>query len=239
MALTTNLVSYWKLDESSGNAADSVGANTLTNTNTVTYGPALINNGADFGTANTNKKLAIGSFITGGNITIQAWVKLKTAISSGSYGIFEQEDDTAARIFNVTYNFNGGSPQVVADYHKNNTSDNNVTSTTTLSTSTFAQIVITYNGTTFTQYINAVSAGTPLTISGGGSGSVSGNNFTLGEAPRYSAYGSVIIDEVGVWSRALSGAEITQLYNGGVGLQYPFVGYTPTPDLRAACYAYA
>ena len=48
MALTDNLVSYWKLDESSGNAADSVGSNTLTNTNTVTYSAGKINNGADF-----------------------------------------------------------------------------------------------------------------------------------------------------------------------------------------------
>lgn len=222
MALTTNIISYFKLDELSGNAVDSVGSNTLTNINTVTYGSALINNGADFGSANTGKKLAIGSIITGGNITIQAWVKLKTAIAAGSYGLFEQEDDTALRIFNVMYNFNAGTPQVQADYHKNNTSDNFVTSTTTLSTSSFSQIVITYDSTTYTMYINAVSVGTPLVISGGGSGSVSGNEFTLGEAPRFGAYASVILDEVGVWSRALSGAEITQLYNGGVGLQYPF-----------------
>ena len=45
MALTDNLVSYWKLDESSGNAADSVGSNTLTNTGTATYAAGKINNG--------------------------------------------------------------------------------------------------------------------------------------------------------------------------------------------------
>lgn len=30
------------------------------------------------------------------------------------------------------------------------------------------------------------------------------------------------IDEIGMWKRALTTAEITQLYNGGAGLQYPF-----------------
>lgn len=31
-----------------------------------------------------------------------------------------------------------------------------------------------------------------------------------------------LIDEVGIWKRVLSGPEITQLYNGGAGLAYPF-----------------
>lgn len=55
MSLSTNLISYWKLDETSGNAVDSVGSNTLTNNNSVSFSTALINNGANFGTANTNK----------------------------------------------------------------------------------------------------------------------------------------------------------------------------------------
>jgi hypothetical protein len=43
MALTDNLVAYYKLDESSGNAADIVNSITLTNTST-TYGTGKINN---------------------------------------------------------------------------------------------------------------------------------------------------------------------------------------------------
>jgi hypothetical protein len=31
-----------------------------------------------------------------------------------------------------------------------------------------------------------------------------------------------MIDEIGVWSRALTSGEVTQLYNSGAGLQYPF-----------------
>jgi len=42
---TRGLVSYWKLDEQSGNAIDSVSGNTLTN-NSVTYGDGKIGNGA-------------------------------------------------------------------------------------------------------------------------------------------------------------------------------------------------
>jgi hypothetical protein len=34
------------------------------------------------------------------------------------------------------------------------------------------------------------------------------------------------LDEIGIWSRALSATEVTSLYNAGVaGVQYPFTGY--------------
>ena len=46
--LTDNLISHWKLDESSGNAADSHGSNTLTNNGSTPFVAAKINNGADF-----------------------------------------------------------------------------------------------------------------------------------------------------------------------------------------------
>jgi hypothetical protein len=43
MALTDNLLAYYKLDESSGNAFDSFAGKTLTNNNTVGFAAALIN----------------------------------------------------------------------------------------------------------------------------------------------------------------------------------------------------
>ena len=46
MSLLTNLVHYWKLDETgTGNAADSVGSINMNNTNSVTYASGKINNG--------------------------------------------------------------------------------------------------------------------------------------------------------------------------------------------------
>lgn len=64
MALTDNLVSYWKLNESSGNAADSVWSNTWVNTN-VTYDVGKINNCAIFNnTAYFTTALTIGTVFT-------------------------------------------------------------------------------------------------------------------------------------------------------------------------------
>ncbi|MDA3803017.1 MAG: hypothetical protein PF488_03985 [Patescibacteria group bacterium] len=66
MSLLTDLVSYYKLDESSGNAADSVGSNTGVMSGTYSYGAGKINNALT---------MASGSY-------------LKASISSGLSGSF-------------------------------------------------------------------------------------------------------------------------------------------------------
>ena len=104
MALTDNLVSYYKLDESSGNAADSVGSNTLTNTGTMTYGTGKINNGA---VIESGKYLSIadasqsGLDITG-NMSINLWANFDTTIGVGEQDSFISKWGTAP---NKSYNF--------------------------------------------------------------------------------------------------------------------------------------
>jgi hypothetical protein len=46
----------------------------------------------------------------------------------------------------------------------------------------------------------------------------------------WDSYGSakIKIDSVSVWNRSLNSDEITQLYNAGNGIQYPFSGYLPS-----------
>ena len=82
MSLLTGLVSYWKLDESSGNAADAHASNTLTNNNTVGYSAAKINNGADYGAGNTNKYLRNSGDLIGNYqadiFSISLWLNITT-----------------------------------------------------------------------------------------------------------------------------------------------------------------
>ena len=87
MALTTNLVSYWTLNETSGNAADSLGVNTLTNTSTVAYSSGKINNGALMVGA-TPSYFAItngsqtGLGLTGGEMSVAFWIKMTSLPAS-------------------------------------------------------------------------------------------------------------------------------------------------------------
>src|SRR5678816_4549644 len=83
MSLLTNLVSYWKLDEASGNRADAHGANTLTDSASgVPSTTGVISNGAGLFSGNTPRFLshADNSDLSTGDIdwTFSAWVKFNT-----------------------------------------------------------------------------------------------------------------------------------------------------------------
>ena len=57
MAVIDNLVSWWSLDETSGDRVDSHGSNDLTDTNTVLYAAGKQSNAADFETSNSESLL--------------------------------------------------------------------------------------------------------------------------------------------------------------------------------------
>src|SRR3990172_6871113 len=82
MALIDNLVSYWKLDESSDGSspvtrADSAGSNTLSDGNTTPSAAAKISNGANFRAASSEYlyKTAFSGLNFGtGDFSISSWV---------------------------------------------------------------------------------------------------------------------------------------------------------------------
>ena len=81
--LIDDLAAYWNLDETSGTRFDSVGSSHLTDNNTVSSNPGIINNAAQFVTTN-------GEFLSsadnaalsaaGGDFTTTAWVYMDSKI---------------------------------------------------------------------------------------------------------------------------------------------------------------
>lgn len=237
MALTDGLIAYWKLDESSGNAVDATGNGyTLTNNNSVSYAPAKINNGADYGVSNTNKFLSINSTLgfTPGvvNRTISGWFKAKSQPSTNSLFnlIFQQlltnQGGSGTRYFlRVYYRDDGGTKQLFCFL-------NNTTYNVTLTTDVWYYITVT---TDISNNLQIFLNGTLVASSNGTDSSAHGsseiNVFSLGVS-RYTnsnlnEIASFAFDEVGIWNRVLSGSEITQLDNGGAGNQYPFLSFNP------------
>lgn len=241
MALTDQLHAYWKTDESSGNASDSAGGGyTLTNTNTVSYGTGIINNGADTGSANTNKRLTstgsggttIGINDSAQSCTFNWWVNVNTVPASNTAGfMWEFAVSTGATntgYLAVQYYNNAGTPQLYIARNCNATLDQ-AGSNQTLTTGTWYMLTYTYDGSTQYLYVNGSS--TPLVTKASstrGTGTSYIDLFTwyanFDSTPTYGNFLSAKMDEFGIWTRVLSGSEITQLYNGGAGNQYPFSG---------------
>jgi hypothetical protein len=208
--LQTSLLAYYKTDESSGNASDSTttGA-TATNNATVTYATGKINNGAVFNNTNylSVSNAAVQNVSVGiSDFTVSCWVK----ITSNGDGIIAFSDrDRGLRVNSTNFEFfmnNAGSPIISI--------------TSAMTTNTFYHLVIMRNGSTFTFYKNGTSVGTQTNST---SFEAAVGTFNIGSGPvALSRYMTGTVDETGVWLRALTATEVTQLYNSGAGLQYPF-----------------
>jgi hypothetical protein len=225
--LATSLVAYWKLDETSGNRADSAGANTLTDTNTVTYATGIISNAAKFTKANS-EKLTINdnAALSMGDIdfTISLWVywavepsttnTLQSLLCKGeawdisrAYHIFYWNPANGDRIGFFVGNYTAGASLAAA-------------SLGAPAETTWYHVVAWHDSVANT--INIQVNGGTVDSAGLTTGSCDdGDAFTLGCAgDKY--YAEAYIDEVAIWKRVLTAQERQALYAAGAGWTHPF-----------------
>jgi hypothetical protein len=237
MALTDNIRAAYNLDESSGNAADSSGNGyTLTNNNTVGFAAALINNGADFGTANTNKYFNIpttGLGTTTGSYSISLWVKMRTEIASGVQYLFSWSGQTASTGFDIIYEYNSGTRRLNFRRLRSGVAFDTITHNITLGTSNWYNITVEYNSSSgFQAFVNNSSVGTNANFGNGSNNNIV-PGFGIGAqinantgVVEPSTYISAYMDIVYVWDRVLGSTDRTSFYNSGAGVQ-PLRGYNP------------
>ena len=231
MALIDNIQGYWKLDEASGNAADSTAnANTLTNNATVTYGAGKINNAATFVSASSQyfsrtDAAQVGLDLTGDH-SLAFWFKLTSWASGDNFYVAVKWASSDA---NFTYAISNpaGVSRINANLYNNANPANNhpyaKNAASAFSTATWYHAVFTYNLTTETMtfYINGSSLGTVQDLTQDTLHNSAGA-FELGGSGVLASYSDMSLDEVGIWNRELTSGEVTSLYNGGAGLSYPF-----------------
>lgn len=227
MALIDNLISYWKLDESSGDAADAHGSNTLVNTGTP-YGAGKINNGAAFDADGKLGDADIDAFdFTATNpFSVSCWVKPTNDVNcyiTSKYFIGAAEYGWYLRITGAA-----GAKKIRFLHSSNSLLDQAilVDGSTSITTGSWFHVVMTYSGSGVASgvalYVN--SAGETESVIFDALGTVPANTvaFNLGNANNATANAmDGVLDEVGIWSRALTATEVTDLYNGGSGLAYP------------------
>ena len=222
--LSSGLVSYWKLDESSGTTTyDAHGSN-----NGTVMGPAIGQNVKELGSSyyfdGSNDYVSIPNSssldITGTAISLSVWIY--TTSSNGTQVIFSkivQQDAHPYPYFQYNLQLYYSSSKLYprfllsigGNYYYASDVNYNITS------NTWHHIVGTYDGSTMRLYVDgAINATKSVT------GSIDhysapvyiGVNGALNEA--FKGY----IDETGVWNRTLSASEVSTLYNMGTGMSY-------------------
>lgn len=227
MAITTPS-SYYKLDESSGNASDSVGSITMTNQGSTTYGTGKINNGADGGTGSTAKQLLnttqspISYAQMATAMSINLWIKPNQTLTGTDcyWGGIVPSNGTLQRYCDVLYTSATNTIRV----RYGDSGGNHFFDTATNPTSgTWYMCTFTYDGSTAKTYINGSQKSTGSFTAAAGYGATTTSSSVLGSDGGITSQPvNAIIDEYGFWNVCLTPTEVTDLYNGGAGLQYPF-----------------
>lgn len=241
MALLSGLQAYWAMDVSSGNVPDSTAnANTLVNNNGVTYGAGLINNAAIFASTAYLEAASSASLSPAADISMSFWVKMNNLPSpssrmialnkDGPYGFFLSRNKTGDGHLSYFSPYINATSAASALEYRQTTPANSAGDI--ISTGVWHHLAFTYQGSTGTGivYVDGVQStpdvegahaintnSNPVDLAGTNATYTNGGYYTFQEFDGD-------IDEMGIWNRVLSAAEITQLYNGGAGLAYPFGG---------------
>ena len=209
---TSNLVSSWSMDETSGTRVDSHGSNDLTDNNTVGYVTGVISNAANFISANSENLSSSTQPVTGaGARAAEFWFKTSSTADQAltSYGqnangqwwririengVIYQRVTNGAKSWSNTWN-DGNWHHLVMQVDANSTIDDVVLYIDgTLQSS---------SGATTTQAINTGTGDLYFGREASGSIGYDGD-----------------IDECRYWNRVLTADEITWLYNSGSGRSY-------------------
>jgi hypothetical protein len=215
--LTNGIQGYWKLDEGSGTSASDATGRGYTGT---THGAGIwtangkINGGLQLGGSAAGNYVSTSFPIpTSGQVTYAGWAN--RADTSASYGLVGSSDN------------NGNGPLIQIPSGTNNVKFWRRTATggTTFTgvvppAGTWFYWVLVDDPTaqTTTLYINGALA---ATVSNTTSDSTAGN-LEIGGYNGTTSLFKGTEDEVAVWNRALTAAEVSTLWNGGSGRQFPF-----------------
>lgn len=226
MALIDNISSYWKFDESSGDASDSVGSITLTNNGSAAYATGLINNGADLEQSSNNYfSRADGDLEPAGSFSYSYWIKPESLPGSGAeWGLWGKWNSTGnQRSYVSTLYNNAGTHQISAFIAGDGINNVGAFANSGMSTGNWYHIVYIFTASTSLElYVNN-SRIINVTTSVPAAAFNSSAEFRAGD---FVSSGGLefdgLIDEMGYWSKALSSAEVSELYNAGAGFAYPF-----------------
>ncbi len=228
----TVLISQWKLDEGTGTTTrDAVASRSGTLQNGASWTTGRI--GAAVNMDGTNDYIALPQIdLTGSAMTLSAWVK-NSSFPTGVEQRFiaKAVDSTAARTFWMLGQTNNGQNRLMFRLRTNESTTTLIASSGNLPLNTWYHAAATYDGTTIRLYLNGAQVGW---VSETGSLPASGNVAVhIGRSPEGSNYLRGSIDDVRVYSSALTVAEIAALVGSEVPENNPPENTPPSVSMSS------
>jgi hypothetical protein len=220
-SLTNGLVAYFNFQ---GNANDVSPSGYTGSPANVTFstGNGIINQGAGFN-GTTSQILCSNEIIPLGAKSICFWVKPTShvafdavlgnnLISSGNNG---------TEFFGTS---GGGSTYQFFSGNGSGSTNRFSLTSPTVTTAVWSFVCGTWDGTTSANKVKAyVNAGTPVTATASSiETTAAGINLRIGSIAGSNYYNGAI-DELMIYNRQLTDAEIKELYNNGIGITYPLI----------------
>ena len=233
--LSTSLVSYWELEETSGTRVDSHGSNDLTDNNTVTSTTGIQGTAASFDKTNSEFLSISDASQSGldfsGDFSFSCWVK-RAGVGVNVY-LFAKRQVSSNNGFQI--NIDSDDTLLINYYNAGNTtsirSDATVYDSGDIGNWVHIAFKVDVSAATAEVWKNGSALGATAATSAATSVGNSTEGFSIGVVKigaNYYDYYDSDMDEVGVWSKLLSSAEVSDLYNSGSGIPYDAGGAAPT-----------
>ena len=200
------MISWWKGD---GDANDLFGLNNGTLVNGATYAPGKVDQGFSFDGSDDYLEIPHSpSLDIGPNqpMSIKLWVKRTS--SAESQIIFAKRPDCGSQ---VHYQLQYYAPQNILAFNSTGPTNGVFTTADKLPINVWTLVVVTYNGSSGTIYIN----GTPVATN---AMSFDRNTVPLRFGGEPTCGGQLfggVIDDMAIFDRALTAAEVSQIHNSG------------------------
>lgn len=226
--LLSGLISYWKLDEISGNVIDYKNGNNGTS-NAVANSFGKINSGYFF---NGDTSINCGNpsnlqLVTDG--TVSLWY-LPSIGFDGNYHVLISKANANLDRNGYTIYTRNSSPAAVFEICSS-TGSQSISRLNTLVANEWIHLTLAWDPSYLYSYVNASInkvVRTEIPRSSVYPFKIGHDNIPAGTGLVKGASGN--IDEVCVWNRALTQKEVSTLYNNGYGLSYPF-STPPLPNM--------
>ena len=195
---------------------------------------------ADFARASSQYAVITNDLgITGGNITIEAWINVESAPASGNvYAIAQQQDAGTSVTYGIFYTNEAGTKKLYVERIKHGVVNNNASYTVDLGTATCYHVVLRYDGTDL-KLFTAQAGGTHTeraTVAGSGNGSATNNDhFVIAQyqstdsgtfAADANNYPDMLIDDVRVWNTARTTTQLNDNFETElIGTESGLVAY--------------